>query len=29
MAAAIVCGRNQDGWHAWKNAEGKPIDIYR
>ena len=29
MAAAIVCGHNKNGWHAWKNSKGKEIDVYR
>lgn len=29
MAAAIVCGHNQNGWHAWKNSKGEEIDVYR
>ena len=29
MAAAIVCGHNKNGWMAWKNKDGKEIDIYR
>lgn len=29
MAAAIVCGHNKNGWHAWKNSKGEEIDVYR
>ncbi len=29
MAAAIVCGHNQNGWNIWKNSDGQSIDIYR
>ena len=29
MAAAIVCGHNKNGWMAWKNKDGKEIDVYR
>lgn len=29
MAAAIVCGHNKNGWSAWQNTDGQPIDIYR
>ena len=28
MAAAIVCGHNKNGWHAWKNSKGEEIDVY-
>lgn len=29
MAAAIVCGHNQNGWKSWKNSKGQYIDVYR
>lgn len=29
MAAAIVCGTNQNGWTCWKDSKGNFIDIYR
>ncbi len=29
MAAAIVCGSNQNGWDKWKDKSGNKIDIYR
>ena len=29
MAAAIVCGSNQNGWDKWKDNKGNKIDIYR
>ena len=29
MAAAIVCGSNQNGWTKWKDKNGKFIDSYR
>lgn len=29
MAAAIVCGSNQNGWEKWKNEQGQKIKIYR
>ena len=29
MAAAIVCGHNQNGWKIWKNSKGEIIDVYR
>lgn len=29
MAAAIVCGSNQNGWDKWKNEQGQKINIYR
>lgn len=29
MAAAIVCGSNQNGWDKWKDKNGNKIDIYR
>lgn len=29
MAAAIVCGSNQNGWDKWKDKKGNKIDIYR
>lgn len=29
MAAAIVCGRNENGWEKWKNENGEKINIYR
>lgn len=28
-AGWVVLGRANNGWTVWKNAEGKPIDIYR
>ena len=28
-AAAVVFGREPNGWEWWKNSEGKSIDIYR
>ena len=28
-AGWVVLGRANNGWCVWKNAEGKPIDIYR
>ncbi len=28
-AARVVRGKNQNGWLAWKNKDGNPIDIYR
>lgn len=29
MAAAIVCGSNQNGWEKWKDSKGNKIDVYR
>ena len=29
MAAAIVCGSNQNGWDRWKDSKGNTINIYR
>lgn len=29
MAAAIVCGTNQNGWDKWKDKKGNTIDKYR
>lgn len=29
MAAAIICGHNQNGWNIWKNSDGVSIDCYR
>ena len=29
MAATIVCGHPQNGWIAWKTANGDSIDMYR
>ena len=29
MAAAIVCGSNQNGWDRWKDSKGNYINIYR
>ena len=29
MAAAIVCGSNQNGWTRWKDSNGNLIDSYR
>lgn len=29
MAAAIVCGSNQNGWDRWKDSKGSTINIYR
>ena len=29
MAAAIVCGSNQNGWDKWKDKNNNKIDIFR
>lgn len=29
MAAVFVCGNNTNGWMAWRNAKGDPLDIMR
>lgn len=29
IAAAIICGRNVNGWEYWKDKNGDPITIYR
>lgn len=29
MAGWIVLGHSNNGWTAWKNKDGQPIDIYR
>lgn len=29
MAAAIICGSNQNGWDKWKDSNGNNINIYR
>ena len=28
-AGWVVLGRSNNGWTEWKNAEGKPITVYR